>query len=80
MSKDALLDFVHRLHYKIAELRRFGSGILLPKRRRKGRGMDEDNTPISWTPWLSQCLKCLGQRFPTCGPRRWARWSAGEFK
>jgi hypothetical protein len=35
--KIVLLDFVHRLNYKIIKLQRFGSCILLPSSGKRGK-------------------------------------------
>jgi hypothetical protein len=38
IMKIVLLDFVHRLYYKIIKLKRFGSWTLLPSSGRNGGG------------------------------------------
>jgi hypothetical protein len=45
MSEIVLLDFVHRLNYKIIELQHFESWILLSS----GKAGEEDRKPV-WPP------------------------------
>jgi hypothetical protein len=57
MCKLVLLDFVHRLNYKIIKLQRIESWILLSSSGRKGK---EDRKPICWGPLVLLASGILG--------------------